>query len=37
MATKEELIQNIKAWMTIDSEMKELQKSLRIVEQKRRN
>lgn len=29
MATKEELIQNIKAWMTIDSEMKELQKELK--------
>ncbi len=30
MATKEELIQNIKSWMTIDSEMKELQKQMKI-------
>lgn len=29
MATKEELIANIKSWMTIDSEMKALQKKMK--------
>lgn len=29
MATKEQLIENIKAWMKVDSEMKELQKGLK--------
>ena len=36
MTTKEELVQNIKAWMRIDNEMKQLQKELkeRRIEQK---
>ena len=29
MATKEQLVNNIKAWMTIDEEMKTLQKELK--------
>jgi len=37
MATKEELIENVKSWMMIDKEMKELQKEMKIrrVEKKR--
>ena len=37
MATKEELIQNIKSWMTIDTEMKELQKQMKIRRAEKKN